>query len=49
MLVLVIDIVILNMVMITRVLFGRSREGVAAKVELNEGLQGWEVGAGGAD
>ena len=48
-LVLAVDNVVLIIIMITRVLFGRSREEAAVKAELNEGLQGWEAGAGDAD
>ena len=43
------DIMVLIFIMVTRVLFGRSREEVAVKAELNEGLQDWEAGAGNAD
>ena len=49
MLALVVDIVVLIVIMITRVLFERSREKAAVKAELNEGLQDWEAGAGDAD
>ena len=48
-LVLTFDIMVLIFIMITRVLFGRSREEAAVKAELNEGLQDWEAGAGNAD
>ena len=48
-LVLAVDIVVLIIIMITQVLFGRFRKEAAVKAELNEGLQGWEAGAGDAD
>ena len=49
MLVLVVDILVLVVIMIMRVLFGRSGEGAAVKAELDEGLQGREASAGDAD
>ena len=49
MLVLVVAILVFIVIMIMRVLFGRSGEGAAVKAELNEGLQGREAGAGDAD
>ena len=48
-LVLVVDIVVLMVIVITRILFGRSREEVAVMAELNEWLQDWEAGTGDAD